>query len=196
MSRPTTSLVSRLLAAAGLDLGIAVRHVVLNVVAGSVLLPRPLRRLVYLLAGVDARTSNVFPGVRLTGTALSLGEQTFLNHDCYLDVGKGRIDIGARCHLAPAVMVLTATHDLAAADRRAERYLTTTIEDDVWLGARATVLPGVTIGRGCVVAAGAVVTEDCAPGGLYAGVPARRVRDLAPAAPSAPSEAVLAGGRA
>jgi maltose O-acetyltransferase len=40
------------------------------------------------------------------------------------------------------------------------------------------VLPGVTIGAGCAVAAGAVVTADCEPDGLYAGVPARRVRDL------------------
>jgi maltose O-acetyltransferase len=47
-----------------------------------------------------------------------------------------------------------------------------------WLGTGVTVLPGVTIGEGCVIAAGAVVTADCAPDGLYAGVPARRIRDL------------------
>lgn len=193
MSSP--AFVVRLLSAARLDLGIAARHVVLNVIAGSVLVPRPLRRLVYRLAGIDARTSNVFPGVRLTGTDLELGEQTFLNHDCYLDVGKGRIEIGARCHLAPGVMVLTATHDLEAGEgRRNERYLTTRIEDDVWLGARVTVLPGVRVGRECVVAAGAVVTDDCEPGGLYAGVPARRVRNLTPGGSSQPT--ALVGGRA
>ncbi|WP_372495087.1 acyltransferase [Nocardioides pinisoli] len=47
-----------------------------------------------------------------------------------------------------------------------------------WIGAAVTVLPGVTIGPGCVVAAGSVVTADCQANGLYAGVPARRIRDL------------------
>lgn len=52
------------------------------------------------------------------------------------------------------------------------------MEDGCWLGGNVTVLPGVTIGRGCVIAAGAVVTKSCDPNGLYAGVPARRIRDL------------------
>jgi acetyltransferase-like isoleucine patch superfamily enzyme len=52
------------------------------------------------------------------------------------------------------------------------------IEDDVWIGAKATVLKGVTIGRGAVVAAGSVVTKNVAPFTLVAGNPARHVRDL------------------
>lgn len=47
-----------------------------------------------------------------------------------------------------------------------------------WIGAGAVVLPGVTIGPGCVVAAGAVVVRHCEPNGLYAGVPARRVKEI------------------
>jgi len=47
-----------------------------------------------------------------------------------------------------------------------------------WIGARVMVMPGVSVGDGCVVAAGAIVTKDCEPHGLYAGVPAQRVRDL------------------
>jgi maltose O-acetyltransferase len=50
------------------------------------------------------------------------------------------------------------------------------IGDRCWIGARATILPGVSIGDGTVVAAGAVVTKDCEPDALYAGVPARRLR--------------------
>ncbi|WJH37282.1 hypothetical protein N6H14_05985 [Paenibacillus sp. CC-CFT747] len=53
------------------------------------------------------------------------------------------------------------------------------IGDGVWIGTRATVLPGVRIGDGSVIAAGAVVTKDCAPHGIYAGTPARRVKELA-----------------
>ncbi|WP_290368283.1 DapH/DapD/GlmU-related protein [Microbacterium sp. Bi121] len=51
-----------------------------------------------------------------------------------------------------------------------------TIGAGAWIGAHATILPGVTVGRGAVVAAGALVTEDCVPNGLYVGVPARLVR--------------------
>lgn len=53
-----------------------------------------------------------------------------------------------------------------------------TVGDGCWIGARAVILPGVTIGDGCVIAAGAVVSKDCAPNGMYAGVPARRIREL------------------
>jgi len=54
------------------------------------------------------------------------------------------------------------------------------IEDDVWLSARVIVLKGVTIGRGAVVAAGAVVTKDVAPHTLVGGVPAKLIRSLEP----------------
>ncbi|MEI7055300.1 acyltransferase [Nocardioides sp. CCNWLW239] len=164
-----------------LDLSIAVRHVVLNVVAGSAVVPRPVRQLIYRLAGIRAQTMNVFSGVRITGSDLELGKGTFVNHECYLDVAGGRIVIGENCHLAPQVMVMTATHDISSGKASREpTYATTTIGDEVWLGARSTVLPGVTIGEGCVVAAGAVVVGDCEPHGVYAGVPARRIKDLAP----------------
>ena len=162
-----------------LDFEIALRHLVLNWLAGSAVLPRPLRHLVYRLAGLDIRTMNVFAHTRITGRDLHIGRGTFVNHECYLDAAKGRIDIGADCHLGPQVMVLTATHDVGPTGAsREDRYTTTTIGDRVWLGARAMVLPGVSIGDGCVVAAGAVVSADCLPGGVYAGVPARRIRDV------------------
>jgi acetyltransferase-like isoleucine patch superfamily enzyme len=56
---------------------------------------------------------------------------------------------------------------------------TIVIEDYAWLGPRVIVLPGVTIGRGCVIAAAAVVTRDAEPFGVYAGVPARRIGERA-----------------
>lgn len=178
--------IRRFLAAARLDMGIAVRHFVLDVLAGSALVPRPARQAIYRLAGLDVETMNVFSGVRITGTNLRLGSDTFVNHDCYFDVGRGRIDIGERCHVAPGVMVLTAAHDFeSGATSRQESYATTTIEDGVWIGARTVVLPGVRVGEGCVIAAGAVVAADCAPFGMYGGVPARRLRDLREVAPHA-----------
>ena len=52
------------------------------------------------------------------------------------------------------------------------------IGDGSWLGQNVSVIAGVTIGAGCMIAAGAVVVSDCEPNGLYAGVPARRIKNL------------------
>lgn len=163
-----------------LDLGMALRHLLLNVIAGSGLVPRPLRYLVYRAAGIDVWTMNVFSGARITGTDLHIGRGTFINHECYLDASRGRIEIGRDCHLAPQVMVLTATHDLDddGSVARESDYRVTKIGDRVWLGARATVLPGARVESGCIVAAGAVVTGHCLADGVYAGVPARRIRSV------------------
>ncbi|MDT9594388.1 acyltransferase [Nocardioides zeae] len=172
----------RLAAALRLDLGMGLRHLVLVSVAGSALVPRPVRWAIYRLAGLDVRTPNVFSGVRITGRHLAVGRDTFVNHDCYLDVARGRVEIGEGCHLGPQVMVLTASHRVgdAGADRSSE-YATTRIGDRVWLGARTTVLPGAVVEDRCVVAAGAVVTGRLAEGGVYAGVPARRIGEVAAA---------------
>lgn len=78
------------------------------------------------------------------------------------------------------VMFCTSTHAPRDASRRAGelRLLPIKVGDGCWIVACAIVLPGVTIGRGVVVASGAIVNRDCAANGLYAGIPARRVRDL------------------
>jgi acetyltransferase-like isoleucine patch superfamily enzyme len=77
-------------------------------------------------------------------------------------------------------MVLTSTHEPGDHENRRGRYTTApvTIGAGSWIGARATIMPGVTIGEGVTVGAGSVVTRDCEPDGLYAGVPATRVKEL------------------
>jgi maltose O-acetyltransferase len=78
------------------------------------------------------------------------------------------------------VLFCTSTHIMGPATERAGRVhpQPITVGDGCWIGARSVILPGVTIGDGCVIAAGAVVNKDCAANGMYAGVPARRVKDL------------------
>lgn len=166
--------------AAQLDARIALRYLLLDVLAGSPLTPRPLRYAIYRIAGLKIRTINIFSGSRITGTDLSIGHGTFVNHDCYFDVAGGRVEIGNDCNLGPGVMLLTATHELDDAGfARESNHLTTVIEDRVWLGARATVLPGSVVESDCIVAAGAVVAGRCESGGVYGGVPARRIREVA-----------------
>jgi acetyltransferase-like isoleucine patch superfamily enzyme len=77
-------------------------------------------------------------------------------------------------------MLCTSGHRIGSAERRAGVYVADPIAigDGSWIGTRAVLLGGVTVGAGCMVAAGAVVVADCQPNGLYAGTPARRVRDL------------------
>jgi maltose O-acetyltransferase len=91
------------------------------------------------------------------------------------------ITIGKNVSIGPRVMLYTATHPLGGADRRMQVYIAPrpiVIEDGVWVGLAAMILAGVRLGRGCVVAAGAVVTSDVPPNALVAGNPATIVEDL------------------
>ena len=92
------------------------------------------------------------------------------------------IRIGERVLFGPHVTVVTAGHPLDPALRctAAQFFAVVTIEDEVWVGANATILPGVTVGRGAVVAAGAVVTAHVPPMTVVAGVPARIIRQITP----------------
>ena len=94
----------------------------------------------------------------------------------------GPVKIGSHVNLAQGITVTALNHNFADANKRIdEQGVSTnpvTIEDDVWIGANAVILPGVTIGNHCVVAAGAVVTKDVPPHSLVAGVPAKVIKQL------------------
>ena len=109
-----------------------------------------------------------------------IGRNTVINRQCCLD-GRGGLRIGDNVSISPGVWLLTDAHDHRDPWFR-EQGAPVEIGDYVWLGSRAMVLPGVTIGEGAVVAAGAVVVKDVAPYTVVAGVPARpigtRPRDL------------------
>ncbi len=97
------------------------------------------------------------------GLETELGERASVGQACsFLDLGG--ITIGDRTMISPKVTLITEGHPVAPAERY--DYVTlapVVIEDDVWIGAAATVLPGVTIGHGSVVGAGTVVAKDVPP---------------------------------
>ena len=97
--------------------------------------------------------------------------------------GQGGIEIGDRVYTSPFVQLAAVNHVFSDPNRPfVEQGITAqgiTVEDDVWLGAAAIVTDGVRIGRGAVVAAGAVVTGDVAAHTVVAGVPARAVKTIA-----------------
>ena len=162
-----------------IDLGIAAFGLLANTIAGSELVPRVLRIPLLRAAGIRVGRAHVWPGVVFGHRKIRIGAMAVINRGCFLD-SYGGIDIGDQVQLGFQVSLLTATHEIGPAERRCGYGYSEpiTIGRGSWIGARATVLAGVTIGAGCVIAAGAVVTEDCEPNGVYAGVPARRVRDL------------------
>jgi maltose O-acetyltransferase len=106
-----------------------------------------------------------------TRCSISIGKNTVINRGCYLD-GRHGIVIGSNVNISFQCCLITLQHDPMSSDFRCQGG-PIVINDDVWLGARVIVLPGVTIGKGTVIGAGAVVTRDVPPYVIAAGVPAR-----------------------
>jgi maltose O-acetyltransferase len=113
------------------------------------------------------------------GQNIRLGDRVFLNSSCTI-IDNNEVRIGDRVSAGPLVQIYTAAHPLQAEDRFQgwEVAKPVVIEADVWLGGGAIVLPGVTIGRGAVVGAGAVVPRDVPPNVVVAGNPARVIREI------------------
>jgi maltose O-acetyltransferase len=150
-----------------------------NFLQGSKLMPGLLRWGLLRLWGIRSATRRISDGCWFGGRDITIGRRTFVNFGCVFD-NLGPIRVGDDCDLGMEVLIATSTHAVAGTDRRAGALSGRPVEigDGCWIGARAILLPGVTVGSGCIVGAGAVVTRDCEPNGLYAGNPARRLREL------------------
>jgi maltose O-acetyltransferase len=167
----------------------------LRILAGSLLalgyngfvgkLPsRGLRR-IYLQAwlGDYGRGTSVQMGCRfLNGRKIHLGDRNVINFDCLFDGRKFHIRTGNDVSIGPQATILSLGHDPQSPDFEI-RGGDVIIGDRVWICYRSIILPGVKIGEGAVVAAGAVVTKDVQPFAIVAGNPARvigeRSRQLA-----------------
>ncbi len=110
------------------------------------------------------------------GSNIYLGDKVYFNFDCViLDVCEVRI--GSNVFIAPGVHIYTATHPLEAELRRTQELgRPITIGNDVWIGGRAIICPGVTIGDRTVIGAGSVVTKDVPADVVAAGNPAKVIR--------------------
>ena len=111
------------------------------------------------------------------GTDVAIGSRCQINRGCRLN----RVTLGDCVMLAPDVIVIGQLHesgrtDIPMVEQGQYTKAPTVIEDDVWVGARAVVMPGVRIGTGAIVGAGAVVTRDVDPFTVVVGVPARATR--------------------
>ncbi|MCB8946002.1 MAG: acyltransferase [Ardenticatenaceae bacterium] len=117
-------------------------------------------------------------GINLTHQ-LKIGQYCWFNFGCILDLG-APIQIGNNVGIGHQVMIMTGSHHLGDSSRRAGPYYAqpVTIGNGVWIGARAVIMPGVTIGDGAIIAAGAVVNKNVPPNVLVGGIPAHIIREL------------------
>jgi acetyltransferase-like isoleucine patch superfamily enzyme len=125
---------------------------------------------------IDIGACGLFRGVRLecwTGATLAIGDGTYLNRNTEIVAAKS-VRIGRDCKIARDVIIMdTDQHALPGGELIARSV---EVGDRVWIGARAIILKGVTVGHDAVIAAGAIVTRDVPPHAVVAGNPARVVR--------------------
>lgn len=154
----------------------------LEIVLASRLCPNGLRGKLLRRSGwVIGEGSVIRWGVDFTARKVVIGKDSFVGRHGLFD-GGGTITIEDNVRIGPLVRILSTTHPIEnKVPRRVfgiDHDLDTRIGYGCWLGAAVMVMPGVTIAPGCVIAAGAVVAKDTQPNGLYAGVPAKRIREL------------------
>lgn len=123
-------------------------------------------------------TTTVFPPFHTNfGRHIYLGKNIFINHACsFLDLGG--ITIEDDVMIGPRVNIISENHPVEISERKTLVPAEVVIKRNAWIGAAATIMPGVTIGENSVVAAGALVNKDVAPNTVVAGVPAKQVKEL------------------
>ena len=113
-----------------------------------------------------------------TGSKIEIGDNSGIGLDCRL---YGPIAIGSDVNMGPEVIVLTQNHRFERTDipmrlQGRQELRPVTIHDDVWIGTRVIILPGVTVGRGAIIGAGAVVTKDVPEYATVGGNPAKIIK--------------------
>lgn len=157
------------------------------------LIPKVWNRLVYtplnrLSLGECGKNVRIGRGLRIAGREhLRVSDNVSIGTNCMFLCTRADIVIGHHVMFGPNVLVITGNHrtdirdkymiDVTDAEKRAEDDQPVVFEGDNWIGARAIILKGVTVGKGAVVAAGAVVTKDVLPYTIVGGNPARLIRN-------------------
>lgn len=137
-----------------------------------------IRKLCYLAVGVRIPTfsSTVHMGANFFNPkGITIGQDSIIGDHCFLD-GRSPLRIGNHVDIASQVLIYNNEHDIND-PQFGNSFGPVTIKDYVFVGPRAIILPGVTIGRGAVVAAGAVVTKNIPDFEIWGGIPAQKIAD-------------------
>lgn len=156
-----------------------VLDVFVNGVCNSLLIHPRYRYKAYNLFGLNIKKGRIRSGCVFDGNKIKIGGNVFINRKCHFDLNE-KITIGDNTFIGAEAMFLTSSHEIGPPEKRAglNKDLPIVIGKGCWIGARSTILQGVEVGEGCIIAAGAVVNKNCEANGLYAGVPAKRIKDL------------------
>ena len=111
------------------------------------------------------------------GKNITVGKNVFINSGCHFQ-DQGGIMIGDGALIGHNVVLATLNHDFAPQKRSALHPAPIVIGEKVWIGANATIVPGVTVGNGAIIAAGAVVTKDVPENVIVGGVPAKIIKEI------------------
>lgn len=139
--------------------------------------PKEIRRLLSQITGteIDESTAVFTPLYINYGRHTTIGKNVFINFDCtFLDLGG--ITIEDNVLIAPKVSLLSEGHPVSPENRQSLIPGHIHIKKNAWIGANATILPGVTIGENAIVAAGAVVSKDVPDNAIVGGVPAKIIK--------------------
>ncbi|RAZ30717.1 DapH/DapD/GlmU-related protein [Microbacterium sp. SMR1] len=150
------------------------RGILVNELISSEMVHRRFRWRLLRMFGHDVQRSTISSRVFVGGTGVHIGAGSFVNRGVFIDCAAD-VWIGSNVSIGQEAMIVTGSHELGGASRRAGRDAPAPvrIDDGCWIGARAIILPGVRIHSGAVVGAGSVVTRDCEPDTKYVGTPAR-----------------------
>lgn len=169
-----------------------------NTVAASPYVGPDLRKRIYRSMGmdIDPDAYEIGSGCYFHSADVRIGPGSRINDRCWFE-NTGRLTLGSGVGISAHVVIITSTHRIGPSSSRPSggwEYHPVTLEDGCWVAARALIQPGVTIGRGSIVAPGAVVTADTEPDCLYGGVPARLIRRLEDPEEAVALRAVAGGG--
>lgn len=141
--------------------------------------PDEIRNLLSKITGSEIDQSVVvFTPLHINyGKHTKVGKNVFINFDCvFLDLGG--ITIEDNVFIAPKVSLLSEGHPTSIEDRHSLVPKAIHIKKNAWIGANATILPGVTVGENAIVAAGAVVSKDVSANTIVGGVPAKFIKSI------------------
>lgn len=141
--------------------------------------PEDIRKILSEITGTPIdETVAIFPPIYINyGKHLTIGKNVFINFNCTL-LALGGIVIEDGVLIGPGVKIMSEGHPLSPAERQSLVPGKIHIRQNAWIGAGASILPGITIGENAVVAAGAVVTRDVPANMVVAGVPAKVIKSL------------------
>ncbi len=122
------------------------------------------------------RKTAIHMGCFFAGSFIKIGSHCVVARKCYLDGRAGQITIGNNVSIAPEVCIYSMSHDI---NSRVFGVIVkpVMIEDFVWIASRVMIMPGVTAGKGCVMAAGSVVSKDVEEFSVVAGNPAKKIAE-------------------